>query len=34
MIASVLAGYAWDAKNPFVSDPRRRMNTLEELCST
>jgi hypothetical protein len=30
----VLAGYAWDAKNPFVSDPRRRMNTLEELCST
>ncbi len=34
MIASVLAGYAWDEKNPFVSDPRRRMNTLEELCST
>ncbi|MEJ0098399.1 MAG: NAD(P)/FAD-dependent oxidoreductase [Pseudomonadota bacterium] len=34
MIASVLAGYAWDQKNPFVSDPRRRMNTLEELCST
>jgi flavin-dependent dehydrogenase len=33
MIASVLAGYAWDDKNPFVSDPRRRMNTLEQLCS-
>jgi flavin-dependent dehydrogenase len=33
MIASVLAGYAWDEKNPFVSDPRRRMNTLEQVCS-
>jgi hypothetical protein len=33
MIASVLAGYAWDEKNPFVSDPRRRMSTLEQLCS-
>jgi flavin-dependent dehydrogenase len=33
MIASVLAGYAWDEKNPFVSDPRRRMHTLEQLCS-
>jgi flavin-dependent dehydrogenase len=33
MIASVLAGYAWDEKNPFVADPRRRMNTLEQLCS-
>jgi hypothetical protein len=33
MIASVLAGYAWDDRNPFVSDPRRRMNTLEQVCS-
>ncbi len=33
MIASVLAGYAWDEKNPFVADARRHMRTLEQLCS-
>jgi flavin-dependent dehydrogenase len=32
MIASILAGYAWDINNPFVAEARRRLTTLEELC--
>jgi flavin-dependent dehydrogenase len=32
MIAAVLAGYAWDEKNPYVSQTRRRLAALEELC--
>lgn len=32
MICSVLAGYAWDQTNPFVSEPRR-LALLEELCA-
>jgi len=32
MISSILAGYAWDLKNPFVSDSRRRLSVLEQLC--
>jgi len=28
MISSVLAGYAWDERNPFVADPQRRLNSL------
>ena len=32
MISSVLAGYAWDTSNPFVSAARRRLSTLAELC--
>lgn len=33
MICSILAGYAWDDRNPYVNDPSgRRMRTLEELC--
>jgi len=32
MISSVLAGYAWDTKNPYVSESRRRLATLAELC--
>jgi flavin-dependent dehydrogenase len=28
MIASVLAGYAWDERNPFVADPQRRLNSI------
>ncbi len=33
MICSILAGYAWDANNPYVADPSgRRMRTLEQLC--
>lgn len=32
MICSILAGYAWDMDNPFVSESERRLNTLVELC--
>ncbi len=34
MICAILAGYAWDIKNPYVKDSERRMNTLAELCRT
>ncbi|MDO3387787.1 NAD(P)/FAD-dependent oxidoreductase [Gilvimarinus sp. SDUM040013] len=34
MISSILAGYAWDEKNPFVAEPRRRMRALAEFCSS
>lgn len=32
MICSILAGYAWDEKNPYVKHSEKRMNTLVELC--
>ncbi|MNT90773.1 hypothetical protein D3C72_2317600 [compost metagenome] len=32
MIASILAGYAWDKKNPYVAEPQRRLQVLGELC--
>jgi flavin-dependent dehydrogenase len=32
MICSVLAGYAWDEKNPYVKNPGLRMKTLVNLC--
>jgi flavin-dependent dehydrogenase len=32
MIAAILAGYAWDENNPYVSQTRRRLAALEELC--
>lgn len=32
MIASILAGYAWDLNNPYVAQPRR-LKTLEQLCA-
>ena len=28
MISSLLAGYAWDERNPFVADPQRRLNSI------
>jgi flavin-dependent dehydrogenase len=28
MISSVLAGYAWDERNPFVAQPQRRLNSV------
>jgi flavin-dependent dehydrogenase len=28
MISSVLAGYAWDERNPFVKDPQRRLDGI------
>ncbi|WP_261844160.1 NAD(P)/FAD-dependent oxidoreductase [Aliamphritea ceti] len=31
MISSILAGYAWDDKNPFVKNPAR-LSVLAELC--
>jgi hypothetical protein len=33
MISSILAGYAWDERNPFVAEPRRRLRMLSELCA-
>lgn len=33
MICSILAGYAWDLNNPYVSEPRRRLQTLARLCA-
>ncbi|MFT3929555.1 MAG: NAD(P)/FAD-dependent oxidoreductase [Spongiibacteraceae bacterium] len=32
MISSVLAGYAWDESNPWVSDSKRRLRVLSEAC--
>ncbi|WP_211451307.1 NAD(P)/FAD-dependent oxidoreductase [Collimonas antrihumi] len=33
MIAAILAGYAWDDSNPYVTESKRRLSTLEEICS-
>ncbi|HCN45413.1 MAG TPA: FAD-dependent oxidoreductase [Pseudomonas sp.] len=33
MISSILAGYAWDSRNPFVSEPKRRLRMLSEICA-
>ena len=33
MISSILAGYAWDVRNPFVSEARRRLKVISELCA-
>ena len=33
MISAILAGYAWDQKNPYVAQAKRRLAVLEELCS-
>ena len=32
MICSVLAGYAWDERNPFAADSERRLQAVYELC--
>lgn len=32
-ITSVLAGYAWDEKNPFVRKPDKYLSLLAELCA-
>jgi flavin-dependent dehydrogenase len=34
MISSILAGYAWDAKNPYVAEPKRRLRVLAEVCAS
>lgn len=33
MISSILAGYAWDTRNPYVAEPKRRLRVLAELCT-
>ncbi len=33
MISSILAGYAWDLRNPYVAEPKRRLRVLAELCA-
>ncbi|MBQ9578231.1 MAG: tryptophan 7-halogenase [Ottowia sp.] len=32
IIASILAGYAWDENNPYVAEPQRRLDVLQQLC--
>lgn len=32
MLCSILAGYAWDRDNPYVRQPRRRLQTLWQYC--
>jgi len=32
MICSILAGYAWDEDNPYVSNTKRRLDVLAEIC--
>lgn len=32
MITAILAGYAWDTRNPYVAQPHR-MKVLEQLCA-
>lgn len=32
MIIAILAGYAWDEENPYVSRAKERMNALAEVC--
>jgi flavin-dependent dehydrogenase len=34
MICSILAGYAWDERNPYVAESRRRMTALARVCSS
>lgn len=34
MICSLLAGYAWDQKNPYVAEPKRRLGVLEQVCAS
>lgn len=31
-LTSILAGYAWDKKNPYVEQPQRRLRSLYEVC--
>jgi flavin-dependent dehydrogenase len=33
MICSILAGYAWDESNPFVTEPERRLEMVARLCA-
>lgn len=33
MISAILAGYAWDQKNPYVAETKKRLQTLSEICA-
>jgi flavin-dependent dehydrogenase len=33
MISSILAGYAWDESNPYVTEPARRLAVLHDACT-
>jgi hypothetical protein len=33
MLSSILAGYAWDTKNPFVLQSERRLTAVHELVT-
>jgi len=33
MISSILAGYAWDQKNPYVDKSQRRISVLAQVCN-
>ena len=33
MICAILAGYAWNTKNPYVAEPKRRLTVLEQVCA-
>jgi hypothetical protein len=33
MISSILAGYAWDERNPFVSEAKRRLKDVSQICA-
>lgn len=33
MISAILAGYAWDKNNPFVTASQRRLDSLAEACA-
>ncbi len=32
MISSLLAGYAWDERNPIHRNAKQRLSTLAEYC--
>jgi len=34
MLSAILAGYAWDQKNPYVAKSERRLNVLAEVCQS
>ena len=34
MICSILAGYAWDDENPYVTNCSRRLNALAKICAS
>jgi len=34
MISAILAGYAWDERNPFVSEAKRRLRVISEVCAS